>query len=200
MSEVAQIIIPKTDTAGAKEAGVPGFIDQILRECYKEKDQQRYLEGLKAFDEEANSFMDLNPAEQVEFVKKINKEAVEQWRALEGIKKKFMGKIYDDQFSTDAEKEFGTAEQVASADTSRLTSFYRTGNFNMSIDKKTKKVLEVFRNPDARNFFMTTKELTVSGFFTSEPGATTVLQYEAVPGAFHGCLPLSEVGKTWATS
>jgi hypothetical protein len=37
------------------------------------------------------------------------------------------------------------------------------------------------------------------GFFTSEPGATQVLQYEAVPGAYKGCVPLSEVGRTWAT-
>jgi hypothetical protein len=44
------------------------------------------------------------------------------------------------------------------------------------------------------------KELTCLGFFTSEPGATQVLQYEAVPGAYHGCVPLAEVGKTWATS
>jgi hypothetical protein len=46
-----------------------------------------------------------------------------------------------------------------------------------------------------------TKELTMLGFFTSEVGATQVLQYLAVPGTFRGCLPLSEAGngKTWAT-
>ncbi len=43
------------------------------------------------------------------------------------------------------------------------------------------------------------KELTVVGFFTSEPGATQVLQYKAVPGSYKGCIPLAEVGKTWAT-
>jgi hypothetical protein len=46
---------------------------------------------------------------------------------------------------------------------------------------------------------MMMKELTMLGFFTSEPGATQVLQYEAVPGAYKGCVPLSEVGRTWAT-
>jgi len=46
-----------------------------------------------------------------------------------------------------------------------------------------------------------TKELTLLGFFTSEPGATQVLQYVAVPGAYKGCVPLAEAGngKTWAT-
>lgn len=52
-----------------------------------------------------------------------------------------------------------------------------------------------------RPFILMTKELTMLGFFTSEVGATQVLQYLAVPGTFRGCLPLSEAGngKTWAT-
>jgi hypothetical protein len=39
------------------------------------------------------------------------------------------------------------------------------------------------------------------GYFSSEPGATQVLQYEAVPGKYNGCIPLNEAGngKTWAT-
>src|SRR6187549_4005864 len=53
VSQVADIIIPKTDTPGAKEVGVPGFIDQIVSECFKKEDQDKFLEGLKAFDEEA---------------------------------------------------------------------------------------------------------------------------------------------------
>jgi hypothetical protein len=48
-------------------------------------------------------------------------------------------------------------------------------------------------------FIIEVKELVITGFFTSEPGATQVLQYNQVPGPFKGCVPLSEVGKTWAT-
>jgi hypothetical protein len=45
-----------------------------------------------------------------------------------------------------------------------------------------------------------TKELTLLGFFTSQVGATQVLQYVAVPGSYHACIPLEEAGngKTWA--
>jgi hypothetical protein len=51
-----------------------------------------------------------------------------------------------------------------------------------------------------RPFILMTKELTLLGFFTSQVGATQVLQYDPVPGAFHGCVPLAEAGngKTWA--
>ena len=139
--EVAEIIIPKTDTPGAKDVGVPGFIDTMLKDCYKKEDQDRFLEGLNAFDEEAkkaysDSFIYCKPEQQAELVKKTHDAAI----------------------------------------------------------------AEAKENREAkRPFILMTKELTLLGFFTSEPGATQVLQYEAVPGAYHGCVPLSQVGKTWAT-
>lgn len=48
-------------------------------------------------------------------------------------------------------------------------------------------------------FILTFKELTMLGYFTSEEGATQVLRYEAVPGNYDGCIPLEDVGRTWAT-
>ena len=55
--------------------------------------------------------------------------------------------------------------------------------------------------PLQRPFILMTKELTLVGFFCSYPGATQVLQYDAIPGAWHACVPLSDTGngKTWAT-
>jgi hypothetical protein len=37
------------------------------------------------------------------------------------------------------------------------------------------------------------------GYFTTEVGATQVLQYEATPGEYIPCAPLNEIGRTWAT-
>ena len=67
-----------------------------------------------------------------------------------------------------------------------------------------KKVHDEAVNAEADNerpFILTLKELTMLGFFTSEPGASQVLQYSPVPGAYKGCVPVSEAGngKTWAT-
>ncbi len=52
-----------------------------------------------------------------------------------------------------------------------------------------------------RPFILTTKELTLLGFFTSSAGAMQVLQYVAIPGVYHGCLPVNQAGngKRWAT-
>jgi gluconate 2-dehydrogenase gamma chain len=142
VSQVTDIIIPKTDTPGAKDVGVPGFIDQILAECYKKEDQDKFVEALKAFDEEAkkehgDAFTDLDAEQQSAFVKKVHDAAVE------------------------AKEEAGAP----------------------------------------RPFILQLKELTMLGYFTSEVGATQVLQYSPVPGAYKGCIPVSEAGngKTWAT-
>ncbi len=44
------------------------------------------------------------------------------------------------------------------------------------------------------------KSLTTSGYFTSQEGATKVLRYDPVPGAYRGCVPLKEIGRAWATT
>lgn len=51
---------------------------------------------------------------------------------------------------------------------------------------------------DGPPFFLVMKELVLTGFFTSEVGATQVLQHESVPGSYDGCAPLEEVGRAWA--
>jgi hypothetical protein len=43
------------------------------------------------------------------------------------------------------------------------------------------------------------KELTILGYFTSEIGAAQALRYDAIPGAYHGCIELGPGQKAWAT-
>jgi gluconate 2-dehydrogenase gamma chain len=47
-------------------------------------------------------------------------------------------------------------------------------------------------------FFRTMKELTLVGYYTSEIGATRELHHAPVPGRYDGCVPLAQVGRTWA--
>ena len=47
-------------------------------------------------------------------------------------------------------------------------------------------------------FFLRMKELTTTGYFTSEIGATKALAYLPVPGQFNGCMTLKPGQKTWA--
>lgn len=51
-----------------------------------------------------------------------------------------------------------------------------------------------------RPFIWLIKELTISGYFTTEVGMTQILQYKAIPTEYKGCITLEEAGgRTWAT-
>ncbi len=81
VAEVAEIIIPRTSTPGAKDVGVPGFIDTMLKDVYEQVDRDRYLAGLKEFDDAARKahgkgFIELSKAQQTEQVKKFNDDAI----------------------------------------------------------------------------------------------------------------------------
>jgi hypothetical protein len=141
ITQLAEIIIPKTDTPGAKDVGVPAFIDLMLKDVYPQEDKDRFIQGLQAFDEAAekkygDAFITLSLEKQVEHVKEVQGVAIQ----------------------------------------------------DQTENKENEKP-----------FILMVKELTLLGFFTSEPGATQVLQYDPVPGDYKGCISLEEVGKTWAT-
>ncbi len=42
------------------------------------------------------------------------------------------------------------------------------------------------------------KEAVLTGYFTSEVGMKEALVYDPIPGDYLGCIPLSDVGGTWA--
>jgi hypothetical protein len=50
-----------------------------------------------------------------------------------------------------------------------------------------------------RSFFATLKNLTATGYCTSELGATKGLSYQLIPGKFIGCMPLEKNQRSWAT-
>ena len=73
VAEIAEIMIPKTDTSGAKDAGVPEFIDRVLAAVYPDDARQRFRKGCGMFEADAksmgNAFFDLEPAQRAAYVK-----------------------------------------------------------------------------------------------------------------------------------
>lgn len=72
IAEIAELIIPKTDTPGAKDVGVPAFIEMMLKDCYKELDHQNFLKGLESI--EKIHFLDLNKDEKSGALKLLEQE------------------------------------------------------------------------------------------------------------------------------
>ncbi len=74
VAEIAEILIPKTDTSGAKDAGVPAFIDVALDALYPKEDLERFRSGLAEFESGAAAsgkpFLEQDAAARAEFVRK----------------------------------------------------------------------------------------------------------------------------------
>lgn len=74
LAEVAETIIPTTDTPGAKEAGVEQFIMRLLRDCYLWEEQEKFYAGLAKLDADSQAahgqgFADLDAAGKNEMLK-----------------------------------------------------------------------------------------------------------------------------------
>jgi hypothetical protein len=51
LDEVAETILPKTNTPGAKEAKTGAFMTLIVKDCYKPEEQKVFLDGMKKLEE-----------------------------------------------------------------------------------------------------------------------------------------------------
>ncbi len=101
VAEVAEHIIPKTTTVGAKDVGVPAFIELMLKDCYKPLEHESFMEGIKALEEA--KFSTLAPAAQIEALKKLETETIAEMerRNVEQVK---VGDNVDKEAMDKAEK------------------------------------------------------------------------------------------------
>ena len=126
---VAERIIPKTDTPGALDVGVPAFIDLAYGDYMTDEEKRILVTGLAEVESASaaahqRSFSQLSPAQQ---------------------------------------------------------------------DSVLKRIADASQNQE-KTFFHQMKELTLLGYFTSEPVGKNVLHYDPIPGRYDGCIPLSDVG------
>ncbi|AUD04589.1 gluconate 2-dehydrogenase subunit 3 family protein [Spirosoma pollinicola] len=116
IARVAELIIPKTDTPGAIDAGVPAFIEVMLRDGYTKSVQDVFLTGLGNLA--GKGLLTASPDQQTTLLKQLEANALANAKA-------------------------GTV-----------------------------------------SFWQLIKELTVWGYFTSEAGIKSSLDYQPIPGKF----------------
>lgn len=152
IAEIAETIVPTTNTPGAKAAGVPNFIKKMLADCCREKYSAYFMKELDNVDADtkakfSKSFVDASVEQRTEILKIYEKKAKEEAAKFR-------------------------QEQASWGDSTLMSE---------------------------RPFFATMKDLTVTGYFTSEIGCTQALRYEAVPGKYIGDYPYKKGDKAWAT-
>lgn len=82
MNEIADTILPETSSPGAKAAKVGDFMAVMVLDCYEEKNQKVFSEGLKKIDELSdqkynNSFLEADPKQRTELLTALDKEQKE---------------------------------------------------------------------------------------------------------------------------
>jgi hypothetical protein len=130
--EVAETILPRTDTPGARDAEVGAFIARYSQGCYTPEQLSALKAGIGALNGEMTTrfgvdFLQASPAQRTQALIDIDR-AAHAWAQAPGHE----------------------------------------------ADGKTP------------HYFTLMKQLTLYGFFTSEPGATRVARYRPVPGKYKG--------------
>lgn len=141
LDEIAETIIPKTDTPGAKEAKVGAFMAVMVKDTYTEDQQKTFLEGMNKLNEASSTkfkdgFMQISPGQRKELL--------------------------------------------------------------IELDNEQKKYAKDKKKEDPAHYFTMMKQLTLLGYFTSEPGATQALNYVAIPGRYDACIPYKKGDKAYA--
>jgi len=76
LEEIAETILPRTKTPGAKDAGVGAFMAQFVADCYTAKQQAAFRAGLVEIDKRAGGrFVSLTPQARTELLRALDAEA-----------------------------------------------------------------------------------------------------------------------------
>jgi hypothetical protein len=139
LDEIADTILPRTSTPGAKDVGVGAFIARYSLQCYSEAELAIVRDGLRTLDALSRSaagtgFHQAAPRQRTALLTRIDAEAR----------------------------------------------------------------LHAQGQPAQPHYFSLLKQLTLLGYFTSEPGSTKALRYRPVPGKYKGIVPYKKGATSWA--
>lgn len=154
---LAEILLPRTETPGATDAGVTEFIDTLLTGWMEEEDRDTFLSGLAWLDGRAReafggTFLEGSPEQRTALAKTLDAEVAALLEADRAA-----GAEAPEE-SDEADGENGQGES---------------------------------REPQAPHHFLYGfKRLTLTGYFTSQPGMVQALGYAPYPGRWDPCAPL----------
>lgn len=164
LEAIAEIIIPTTDTPGARDAGVGRFVDAMFSDYYAAKDRDRFLTGLARVDVQAKRlhgrpFTELTTDQQTAMVREMDRAAFSD---LPGA----AGRPFRPEFFPELRKsDVAAGEGVGASPQDAMTP-------------------SPAEDLGPESFFRMMKELTVVGYYTSEVGQTRELRLTPW-GAYH---------------
>ena len=187
LDEVADTILPDTQTPGAKAARTGAFMALMVTESYHTGDQQVFRDGMRTLDDESRKangapFMEATPQQRLALLERLDREQ----------------KTY-----TDARAAAQSATSAGAVDPEK------------QVEKEADAVLPDQRQQNApsadansapaitadapAHYFRMMKELALLGYFTSEIGCKEAQRYVESPGRFEPCVPYARGERSWAS-
>ena len=145
VTAIADTMIPKTDTPGATDVGVPGFIDLIVSEWYTDQERAVFLNGLADVDQRAEhsfhkNFVECRAEQQKEILIALGEQMLSD------------GDLVNHRTRMEGASTAG------------------------------------------QSFYPMLRGLILTGYYTSEAGATAELNFQIIPDRYDGCAD-SHAGK-----
>jgi hypothetical protein len=182
VATIAEHIIPTTDTPGARAAGVHRFVDAMLTDHYAPAERDRFLAGLAGVDIRAQqrhkkNFVACTRRQQVAILADMDAEAYPAQGQLAKAEKAQQPPPRDPIVGPSSGGTGGLA-QPSPADVDGLTEPVRA---------------------ELRSgwFWRRMKEFTLTGYYTSQVGATQELRVNPM-GVWRADIPYRTVGRSWA--
>jgi gluconate 2-dehydrogenase gamma chain len=116
--------------------------------------------------------------------------------ALDAKVPAFIDTMMADVYAADAQERFhaGCSEFIATAKAGGK-AFLEQDRAAQTDTVKRALEAAVAADQQPRPFILMARELTLLGFYTSQVGITENMEYQAVPTAYHGCVPVSQMKK-----
>lgn len=185
ISVASERLLPRTSTPGALDAGVPEYIEMMVKNVFRPQERDAFLMGIKSFDPSAidafgKPFRALSNEEQEQVLMKM--ESAEILKAIDRNEQ-----TYSDPMDM---LERSIVKRVNSRNQEMETP-------PMVIDFEG---FERQRLGKDYPFYIRFKQLVLSGYFSSKLIGMDVTNYDPVPGVYQGCIPLSDVpkGRIWS--
>jgi gluconate 2-dehydrogenase gamma chain len=183
---IADRIIPPTETPGARAAGVPQFADALLTDYYLSPERDRFLAGVQAMDYRARRangkpFMQLTRKQQDALLMQMDREAFApkpMVASADKVQDKTLQPPERDPLVGPGSNSTGAAPQKPVND---------------------EGMTDAIRNEMGSDWFWRRmKEITIVGFYTSQPGATQELRGPNPMGFWRGDMPYHRGDRAWA--
>jgi hypothetical protein len=171
LDEVAETMLPETNTPGAKAARTGAFMALMVTDTYEPKDQQIFREGMRKLDDASQKasgvgFMAATPEQRLSLLETIDREQ----------------KTYTDARDRARREQRASAEEHLPDQRQEVAPGTPT---SITADAPA-------------HYFRMMKELALLGYFTSEIGYTQAQRYVESPGRFDPCVPYQPGEKAWA--